>query len=188
MFIQRFKSLPVTLEHLEIRHKPVGNKNRLSRLQMGIPGHDNSHVFLGLRYQNFLQSANPFLAFSQSTTEIQNSVNLALVIPRTPRMQATSCRSDEFRQALFDGHVNVFVFCLKGELAGLDFFQNSSEALNNLFPVLLADNALMGKHLGMRNTALNIVLAHACLDMNNRSEFFREFIGRKVKAPSPHFA
>ena len=57
-------------------------------------------------------------------------------------MQALASLADTTRQLAFDGHMNVLVVDIKGEVAGIDILFDSGQALGNRLLVLGADNAL----------------------------------------------
>ncbi len=76
-------------------------------------------------------------------------------------MQASGRGTDQFGEAAFDVHVDVFERALELERAGVDLRQNRVQAVSDLFRIVRRNDALLGQHVGM-GFGRGDVLAYKC--------------------------
>ena len=66
--------------------------------------------------------------------------------------------ADALDQVCLHEGMNILVFFGKYEFSGLNISQNAVQSVNDGFPVILRNNALLGQHRHMGNAALDILM------------------------------
>ena len=84
--------------------------------------------------------------------------------------------------------MNVFVLHGEDELAFADFLGNLREAAADVGGVGIADDALAGKHHGVRLGILNVKRAHTLFERDRGVEVFNKLVGGQVKAAAAALA
>ena len=107
-------------------------------------------------------------------------------------MQALARLADATGQLALDGHMNVFVVDVEGEVAGIDILFDSGQALGNRLLVLGTDDALGRQHFGMRLRAGDILLIEMFVDRQRRAKLLRDLghaclktTAQRAMEPSP---
>ena len=172
----------VAFEHPEEGHHPVGEEDRLARLHVRVARHDHVDVGAGGLDEDGLKLADRLLDFADFMAEVHLRGGRRLVVAATTRVQTAAGRADDFRHALLDGHVDVFVLDGEDELAGADFLGNLVKAAADRFGILGADDVLTGEHRGVHLAVLNVERADALLERDRGVEGFHEFVGGKIEA------
>ena len=119
--VKIFKTREIALKHPKESQNPMGKDNGLTCLQMGKARHDDFGSSLGLFDDFTLQFPNGFGRILAGFACPHLHCRGRLVITASCRMKATAGRSDNFRHALFDCHVDIFVNDGKDELSVANF-------------------------------------------------------------------
>ncbi len=163
-------------------------KYRLSNLKVCEARHDGAEILLCLFKKGFLDFDDQLLAFFRSIAEVEIAVHAALIVTASSGMKTTACGSDNFGEALFNCHVNVFVFGVKDKLACFNFFADFCETFFNQLDIFCLQNTGFAKHRYMRHAALDIVRAETSFYFDDCTEFFNKFRRYFRKTTAPHFA
>ena len=100
-------------------------------------------------------------------------------------MQALTSLADATRQLALDGHMNVLVVDIEGEVAGIDILFDCGQTLGNRLLVLGADNALGRQHLGMCLRSGDILLIEMFVDRQRRAKLLRDLGHARLKTTAP---
>ena len=160
----------------------------LSVLHMRVARKNHLVVLLGRIHQHMAQLKIGLHELLGQRLDAQARIGRHLVVARTPSMQALASLADTTRQLAFDGHMNVLVVDIKGEVAGIDILFDSGQALGNRLLVLGADNALGRQHLGMCLRSGDILLIEMFVNRQRRAKLLRD-LGHaclKTTAPKSH--
>ena len=117
--------------------------------------------------------------------DAQTRIGRHLVVARTSGMQALASLADATRQLALDGHMNVLVVDVEGEVAGIDILFDSGQAFGNRLLVLGTDDALGRQHLGMRLRAGDILLIEMFVDRQRRAKLLRDLSHARLKTTAP---
>ena len=99
--------------------------HRLGRLKVGEARHDGFGVRASLHDQGFLKALKADFKIGQGNiADPQFEIGCDLIIARARSMQATGRRADQFTQAAFDIHVDIFKGGREFEIPALDFLKN----------------------------------------------------------------
>jgi hypothetical protein len=107
--------------------------------------------------QRPLQTRQAFDDRTHLVAQIQPHVERHLIVAATRGVQLAARRTDFFSQTPLDVHVDVFVGGREGEPAGVDFALDGAQTKNDFRGVARGNNALLAEHLGMGNTAHDVV-------------------------------
>ena len=160
----------------------------LSVLHMRVARKNHLVVLLGRIHQHMAQLKIGLHELLGQRLDAQARIGRHLVVARTPSMQALASLADTTRQLAFDGHMNVLVVDIKGEVAGIDILFDSGQALGNRLLVLGADNALGRQHLGMCLRSGDILLIEMFVNRQRCAKLLRD-LGHaclKTTAPKSH--
>ena len=175
----------VAREHPEIRQQMMREQHGLSVLHMRVARQNHLVVLLGRIHQHMAQFKIGLHELLGQRLDAQARIGRNLVVARTPGMQALAGLADAARQLALDGHMNVFVVDIEGEVAGIDILFDSGQALSNRLLVLDADNALGRQHLGMCLRAGNILLIEMFVDRQRRAKLLRDLGHTRLKTTAP---
>ena len=143
------KAAEIAREHPHVGEQVVREEHRLGMLQVRVARQDHAGVLLGGGHERAAQlevSAHELLG---ERLYRQTRVGRHLVVARAARVQALSGLADTARELALDGHVDVLVVDVEGEVAGVDIGLDGIETRADLLGVLGADDALSGEHARM---------------------------------------
>ena len=178
----------VAREHPGIRQQMMRQQHGLSVLHVRIARQNHLVVLLGRIHQHMAQFKIGLHELLGQRLDAQARIGRDLVVARTAGMQALACLADTTGKLALDGHMNVLVVDVEGEVAGIDILFDSGQALGNRLLILGADNALGRQHLGMCLRAGNILLIEMFVDRQRRAKLLRD-LGHaclKTTAPKSH--
>ena len=163
----------------------VGEQHRLGVLEVGVAGHHHVEVLLGNVEKD---AAKGDVTGKQLITELlgeQADVGGHLVVARATRVQASAGRTDRAGERALHSHVDVLVVDVPDEGAVLDLRGNVGEARVDGSLVIGRDDALLGKHTGVRAAAGNVVGRHVLVDLEARAELLRELVHALLEPAAP---
>ena len=131
----------VAREHPGIRQQMMRQQNRLSVLHMRVARQNHLVILLSGIHQHMTKRKIGLHELLGERLDAQARIGRNLVVARTPGMQAFTGLADTARQLALDGHMNVLVIDVEGEVAGIDILFDSGQALGNRLLVLGADDA-----------------------------------------------
>ena len=175
----------VAREHPGIRQQMMRQQHGLSMLHVRVARQNHLVVLLGRIHQHMAQLKIGLHELLGQCLDAQARVGRNLVVARTPGMQALTGLSDAARQLALDGHMNVLVVDIEGEVAGIDILFDSGQALGNRLLVLGTDDALGGQHLGMCLRASDILLIEMFVDRQRRAKLLRDLGHARLKTTAP---
>ena len=100
-------------------------------------------------------------------------------------MQAFAGIADQRGEALFDIQVHIFQIQLPDEIAADDFVFDLRQAALDVFQVLRADNVAGGKHLRVRQRALDIEQRQALVEVHRSGITLYQFRHGFVETSRP---
>ena len=142
-------------------------------------------VLLGRIHQHMAQLKIGLHELLGQRLDAQARIGRHLVVARTPGMQALTGLADTARQLALDGHMNVLIVDIEGEVAGIDILFDSGQALGNRLLVLCADDALCGQHLGMCLGTGDILLIEMLIDRQRCAKLLRDLGHARLKTTTP---
>ena len=141
-------------------------------------------VLLGRIHQHVAQLQVGLHELLGQRLDAQARIGRHLVVARTSGMQALAGLADATRQLALDGHMDVLVVDIEGEVAGIDILFDSGQALGNRLLILGTDDALGRQHLGMRLRTGDILLIEMFVDRQRRAKLLRD-LGHSQRAMEP---
>ena len=178
----------VAREHPGIRQQMMRQQHGLSVLHVRVARQNHLVVLLGRIHQHMAQLKIGLHELLGQRLDAQACVGRHLVVARTSGMQALAGLADATRQLALDGHMNVLVVDVEGEVAGIDILFDSGQTLGNRLLVLGTDDALGRQHFGMRLRAGDILLIEMFVDRQRRAKLLCD-LGHaclKTTAPKSH--
>ena len=131
---------------------------RLCALQVRIARHNGIQIFAALCRQRLHKAKNELDDFLDLFLDVQTHIECNLIVSRTAGVQTLAGITDALGQQLLDVHVDVLVIERELYLAVLDILQNALKTLNDLFGLMLLDDALLTQHGSVRDRAGDIFL------------------------------
>ena len=135
--VKVFKARMISFEHPEEGHHPVRKEDGLARLHVGVARHDHIEVLFGRIDENGLQATDRLLHFLDFVAQVHLGRGGRLVVAAAAGVEPTACGTYDFRHALFNRHVNVFVLDGKDKTALADFPGDLIETSADRFSVFL---------------------------------------------------
>ena len=175
----------VAREHPGIRQQMMREQHGLSMLHVRVARQNHLVVLLGRIHQHMAQLKIGLHELLGQRLDAQARVGRHLVVARTSGMQALTGLADATRQLALDGHMNVFVVDVEGEVAGIDILFDSGQALGNRLLVLGTDDALGRQHFGMRPRAGDILFIEMFVDRQRRAKLLRDLGHACLKTTTP---
>ena len=175
----------VAREHPGIRQQMVRQQHGLSMLHVRVARQNHLVVLLGRIHQHMAQLKIGLHELLSQRLDAQARIGRHLVVARTPGMQALTSLADAKRQLALDGHMNVLVVDIEGEVAGIDILFDCGQTLGNRLLVLGADNALGRQHLGMCLRSGDILLIEMFVDRQRRAKLLRDLGHARLKTTAP---
>ena len=163
----------------------VCKKHRLRPLQVRIAGHDHVEIFFGRLGQlsaQRLQSADDELDL---VAQKKPHVERHLIVAAARGVEFAAGRTDQLGQASFDIHMNIFVRLRKLELAAVYLALDRLQAADNLPRITGWNDALLGEHFRVRNTAHDVMAVKPRIDRNRRRKSFDRIRRRSGEASAP---
>ena len=164
----------------------VTERHRLARLEMGEAGHDGVGMLVGAGDQRILERVDPGERLVDRAAHPQLEVGRDLVVARAGGVEAARDRPDQLGQAVLDVHVDVFERGVLDQLAvgdlGGDLLQSGVDGAG----VLGRDDALRGKHRGVRSARGDVFAPQSLVD-GDRGIYLAHHRGRAAREPAaPH--
>ena len=157
----------------------------LSMLHVRVARQNHLVVLLGRIHQHMAQLKIGLHELLGQRLDAQARIGRHLVVARTSGMQALASLADATRQLALDGHMNVLVVDVEGEVAGIDILFDSGQTLGYRLLVLGTDDALGRQHLGMRLRAGDILLIEMFVDRQRRAKLLRDLGHARLKTTAP---
>jgi hypothetical protein len=98
----------------------MAERYRLRRLHMSQSGHDGARMIERLFSNRALIKRQRSINRVYRVAHPQSEIGRNLIVARARGMQPSRCLADQFRQAAFHVHMDVFERALEGKLARLD--------------------------------------------------------------------
>ena len=175
----------VAHEHPGIRQQMVRQQHGLSMLHVRVTRQNHLVVLFSRIHQHMTQFKIGLHELLGQRLDAQARIGRNLVVARTPGMQALTSLADATRQLALDGHMNVLVVDIEGEVAGIDILFDCGQTLGNRLLVLGADNALGRQHLGMCLRSGDILLIEMFVDRQRRAKLLRDLGHARLKTTAP---
>ena len=148
----------------------MGESNRLGPLQMSVSGHQCLVMLLRHSQDYFFKLQQQFSYFHDLPLHIHMHIQRHLVVAAPGRMQSCPRVPDPFRQSRFHVHMDIFQRYAEFKVAGFNVLQNILQPRHDFRSVCLRNNAAFYQHLGMGNTAPDILLIQTLIIINGRIE------------------
>ena len=156
----------VSLEHVKIGEEVMGQQDGLGALEVGVAGHDDVCVLLGLLQEGLLEVDGGFDGLPACFHGVEAHVGGDLVVAGAGGVELAGNVANFLFEAGLDVHVDVFEFRTPGESSGFDFLLNVEKAAADGFGFLVGDYALPGQHEGVGNRAANVLAVEAAVVVN----------------------
>src|SRR5213593_4853168 len=114
------KALPVARQHEHVRQQVMGEQDRLSALQVRIPGHPAVQVLFRASEQRSLDVGDAVIHVAEDVAEIEPLVQRDLVVAGAARMELAAHRARQLDEPPLDVHVDVFELLPEGERAAFE--------------------------------------------------------------------
>ena len=157
---RRLEPARVPLQHLEVGEHVVGEKHRLTTLEMSVAGQHGVAVRACEVEEHALERSHGSRGSRGDLPRVEPGVGRDLVVPRPRRVQPAGYVSHQLVQAGLDVHVNVFEIGPPGELAGLYLGLDPMQALGNRVGVHFRHDALFRQHADVRDGAGYVLPVH----------------------------
>ena len=177
----------VPAEHIGIGHHVVGEGGGLGPLHMGVARHDGLQVGLRLLDEHLLQVQHHVDDLGDLLLDIQPEIHRHLVVAAAAGVQPLAGVPDALGEHGLDVHVDVLV--LQGELhlSGVDVRQDDLQTLDDLFRLVLLNDALLAQHGGVGDGAGDILFVHPGVEGDGRVEVVDQCVGLFLEPSSPKF-
>jgi hypothetical protein len=139
----------------------------------------------------FASSTNPFFRALISDRaadlgpQVEADIERDLVVPAPARVEFPPGLTDPRNQRLLNGHMDILVSGLEGELPGFDIGQDIPKPDLNRLGLRLRDDPLFGEHPRMGDASLDVVPVKAIVVVNRGREGLHFPIRRFREPPSP---
>ena len=160
----------VALEHLDIRHHVVRERDRLSALQVRVPGHHRLEVFLGDRDERLDQLAQHAADLIYALAQIHAQIDRDLIVARARGVQLFARRTEALCQLLFDEHMNVFRLGIDRQLALVDVVEYCGKFACDLLCVIGGNDPLPAQHRDVRDAAGDVLTVHRAVERHRTVE------------------
>ena len=125
---------------------------------MGVARHNRIEILTALCGQCLHEAKDQLDDLLDLLLDVQAHIKCNLIVSRSAGVQTLAGITDALGQQLLDVHVNVLVIERELNLAVLDILQNALKTLNDLFGLMLLDDALLTQHGSVRDRAGDIFL------------------------------
>ena len=112
----------IAFHHIGVSHHIVAEGHRLRPLKMGIARHHRIKIFLRTVAELLHEADDQFLYLADFLFHIKAHIKSDLIIPGPCGMETLSRIPNPFRQNLFHGHMDIFIFRGKLNFSCLYFF------------------------------------------------------------------
>ncbi len=160
-------------------------EHRLGVLQVGVAGHHNIKVLLSYVNQSTAKGIVALKKVLAKLLGVQANVGCHLIVARAAGVQAGARRANVAGQGTLDGHVDVLVVDVPGKLAALDLAGDVCQARVDGSLVVVANDALLGQHLGVSTAARDVLLGHGLVDLKRRAKLLRKGVDALLKPAAP---
>ena len=131
---------------------------RLCALQVRIARHNGIQIFAALCRQRLHKAKDQLDDLLDLLLDVQTHIKCNLIVSRTAGVQTLAGITDALGQQLLDVHVDVLVIERELYLAVLDILENALKTFDDLFGLMLLDDALLAQHGSVRDRAGDIFL------------------------------
>ena len=152
------EAVAVACGHLEPGQQVVGEEDGLRGLQVREAGHDRFHMVPCQRDQRSHHAGQPFVDGVDAVAQPQADVRGHLVVARTAGVQLLAGVADERCQAVLDVHVDILERRVPCKAAGVDFFTDGRQSIDDGAVVLGVEGADLEQHVGVGDGALDVVV------------------------------
>ena len=125
---------------------------------MGVARHNRIEILTTLYSQRLHKAKNELDDFLDLLLDVQTHIERDLIVSRTAGVQTLAGITDALGQQLLDVHVDVLVIERELNLAVLDILEDALQTFDNLFGLMLLDDALLAQHGSVRDRAGDIFL------------------------------
>ena len=136
--------------------------------------------------QRELQIAKLTVELVDSVAHPEPEIDSDLIVARAGGVQSARGGADDFGEARFDVHVNVFQRARKIEAAAFDLASNLVETGGNGLGVLFRDDSHGGEHGHMRLRSCYILSKQGLIEPDRRVDFLHDRVGRGFEPSAPH--
>jgi len=180
------ESAGVAVEHFDIGQKVVGEKDRLSALEVRVARHDGAAVTLGETNEFALQAlellSEGIAGFAQPESKIKGD----LVVAAAGRMELRAGWSDTLGKLRFDVHVDILEVHLELEAALLDLGEDLAQARLDFLKFLPGENARGLQSTGVGDAARDVMPVKLPIDRDRLAVAFEEIGLLLFKSSLPH--
>ena len=148
----------VTLEHIGVCHHVMCKRSRLCALQVRIARHNRIEILTALYSQRLHKAKDQLDDLLDLLLDVQTHIECNLIVSRTAGVQTLAGITDALGQQLLDVHVDVLVIERELNLAVLDILEDALQTFDDLFGLMLLDDALLAQHGSVRDRSGDIFL------------------------------
>ena len=181
------QAVDVPQQHLGVGHQPVGQRDGLGPLQVGVAGHDRLQVLLSHIAEGgaqFLrQPGQPVDRVRQEHADVQRH----LVVAAAGGVQLLARRADALGQRGLHEGVDVLAFHVDGKRPAVDVGEDALQPIDDLRGVLRLDDALPAQHLCVGYGAGDVLPVHAVVKADGVVDGRKPVVHVAAGAASPKF-
>ena len=168
-----------------VQVKRVAEGDGLGALQVGVTGHDGGGVLGGLPADDLDQLHDVSLQSVAVVPQSQTDVQRHLVVPAAAGVEALAGVADAGGEGLLHEGMDVLGVGVDGEGAGGQVICDGGKTAQNIFAVLLGDDALLCQHGGVNAAAAHILRDHPLVEADGRVEVVDAGIDRLGETALP---
>ena len=165
----------------------MGKGGGLCPLEMGIARHHGIQIGLRLFNQYLLQVQDHADDHRDLLFYIEPEVHSHLVVPAAGGVESLARVADAGGELALNVHVDIFVLLGEFHCPGLNVLENRLETLDNLFRLMLLDDALFSQHGRMGDGARNVLLIEPGVKADGGIEIVDRRIGLLLESSCPKF-
>ncbi|MCG3140047.1 MAG: hypothetical protein HDKAJFGB_01026 [Anaerolineae bacterium] len=152
---------------------------------MRIAGEQCVEMALCLIADGRLQMADGRINARNRVHDVQTRIRCDLIVARASGVQFVRGFANQFVQTPFDGGVNVFVVWSRNKFAARKFIAHAEQAAFDFIRFVRRNNFRARQRFGIRETAANVRVVQAPIEMKRivepREQFIRLFV--ETRAP-----
>ena len=142
----------------------MGEQDRLSALQVRIPGHPAVQVLFRASEQRSLDVGDAVIHVAEDVAEIEPLVQRDLVVAGAARMELAAHRARQLDEPPLDVHVDVFELLPEGERAAFELGADGLQPREQGRELVLADELRPAERPGPRRAAFEVIGPEAAIE------------------------
>jgi hypothetical protein len=118
-------------------------------------------------------------------SHVEPHIESDLIVSTPSGVKLATHFPDFLHEAVFDGHVDVFLRCFELQFTALDFPKDFPQALNDERRFVVGNDAAVRQHAAVSDAALNVVTVKPGIEMDRCGVFFHHPVGRLPEPALP---